>query len=437
MTYYELLDTPSTADEQAIKRAWARMVRLHPPDSDPEMNQRLNEAKGILLDSVARADYDAQLHFGEEIEALFEQGHASMQDEDYDEAIRSFKEILALHPKSFAARNLLGLCWHYQENHKEAIRQFERLTSEAPTSALYAANFGHVLKEIDDHKHDAERWFRRAIELESFNAEHHLSLARLYTSQNRFGEAEAAIEDAVAADGQTDVGDIDALMELTVVYLLSGKKQKISQVAERVSSVLPDDEESRSYAASRFLRTAVMLVQDYKNFQDAEYFIRAARKINSDFGNAEAAISELELHAKADREADRMKNDESIEPRVVPTLLAFTVHKRLGFDFPADYGDALIEAAATWSQTDIRIAIRVCEGRYPNACEVIRNLLPRIVEIGVQGYTPRRDNVATSSGGCILPGVLLVVLFVSLFQIARWHGLYALSFFFDTWAIEN
>lgn len=420
MTFYELLNVPLSADDQEIKRAWARMVRLHPPDSDPEMNQRLNEAKGTLLDKVARADYNAQLQFGDEIEVLFEQGHSAMREENYEAAISHFKEILALHPKSFAARNLLGLAFHYQENYKDAVRQFERLTSEAPNSALYAANFGHVLKEIEGRKGDAERWFKKAVELESFNAEHHLSLARLYTSENRFDDAEAAIESAVAADGQTDIGDIDALMELTFVYLLSGQKQKIPNVADRVASILPDDEEAKLYASSKFLRTAVMLVQDHKNFQDAEFFIRAARKINDDFGEAEAAILELELHAKADREADRMNNDSSIEPRVVPALLAYTVHKRLGFEFPEEYGESLFEAAATWSQTEIRNAVRVCERTYPNACEVIADLIPRIVEIGVRAQTSRSEIASSGSGGCVLSALLCIASLIGVLQLIRW-----------------
>ena len=415
MTYYELLDVPTTSDDQAIKRAWARLVRLYPPDSDAEMNQKLNEAKSTLLDPIARADYDAQLQYGEEIDELFQEGRQCLEGESYEGAIRAFKEVLALHPKSFAARNLLGLAYSQQGKSDDAVRQFERLTSEAPTSALYAANFGHILKEIAGREKEAEKWFLKAISLESFNAEHHLSLSRLYVAQSRYTDAEAAIEGAVAADGHIDIGDIDALMELTFVYLFSNQKAKIARVAERVAAIIPDDEEARLYASSKFLRTAVMLIEDHKRFQDAEVFFRAAREISDDFGEANEVIAHLELQAAADREADRMREDDSLEPQVVGAILAYSVHKRLGFEFPEDYSDLLVEALATWPQTKIHEAVRACQRRYPNACAFIGDVIPKIIEIGEatshssSSLSPSgRHTVATGSGGCVIPVVAII-----------------------------
>jgi tetratricopeptide (TPR) repeat protein len=410
MTFYELLEVQPTADEQTVKRAWARLVRLHPPDKDPETNQRLNEAKQTLLDSVARADYDARLLFGDEIDELFEIADECMSEEDYDKAIRCFKEILALHPKCFDARNKLALAYAYNEDYAEAIRQYDRLTSEAPTSALYAANYGHVLRRANRNR-DAERWFKKAIELESFNAEHHLSLARLYVHEDRFTEAEAAIESAIAADGQTDIGDIDAMMELTWVYLFSNRKEKVPSVAERIAAILPDDPEARLYASFNFLRTAAELIAEYRNFQDAEIFIKAARKIDNDFGDARESVERMELYAKADREADRMKDDTSVHPQVVPALIAFNVHSRLGFEFQEAYGDHLIEATATWPQSEIRSAIHMCQSRYPNACRVVSDVLPTIIDLGIAGYVPSRPSSAASSGGCILPIALSLCAF--------------------------
>lgn len=412
MTYYELLEVPSTADEQTIKRAWARMVRLHPPDKDPETNQRLNEAKQTLLDSVARADYDAQQNFGDEIDELFEVANECMMEEDYYEAIRNYKEILALHPKSFAARNMLALAYAYDEDYAEATRQFDRLTSEAPSSALYAANYGHILRRIGNRNADAEIWFRRAIDLESFNAEHHLSLARLYLSEDRYAEAESAVESAVAADGQTDIGDIDALMELTWVYLLSKQQERIPSVAERIAGILPDDPEARKYASFKFLRTAVELIEEYRSFPNAEFFIKAARRIDNDFGDAREYIEQLELHVRADREARQMKDDTSVHPEVIPALIAFTVHSRLGFEFEDGYGDLLIGAAETWPQSEIRSAIQFCQSRYPNACSMVSDVLPSIIELGISGYVPARQNPSAGRSGCALSVLLLLGLLV-------------------------
>lgn len=402
MNYYELLGVSFEADEQSIKRAWARLVRLHPPDKEPDTNQKLNEARKTLSDPTARADYDAQLQFGNEIANLFESANESMSREDYTSAISNLKEILAFHPKSFSARNFLALAYAYKEDYASSFQQYERLTSEAPDSSLYAANFGHVLFRIGGRNRDAEKWFKKAILLEEFNAQHHLALARLYISEKRFQDAEDAIEAAVLADGQTDIGDIDALMELTWVYLLSDQADRVPGIADRIAQILPDDPEARSYAAFKFLRTAGELVEDFQRYDHAEVFIRAARRIQDDFGEAEDDVAEIEFRAKADREADRMREDSSVNPLIVAVLISYTVHARLGHEFPDNYAKQVIEATATWTRTEIQIAVGQCRARYPNACKLVEDMLPELVDLGTSSIQPPRQYATSASSGCVL-----------------------------------
>lgn len=409
MTFYDLLEVQQTADDQTIKRAWARLVRNHPPDKDPETNQRLNEAKQTLLDSVARADYDAQLLFGDEIEELFVIGSECMENEDYCEAIRNYKEILAMHPGSLAARNMLALAYAYAEEFTESARQYVRLTNQAPASALYAANYAQVLWNMENVT-AAETWFRKAVSLEPFNTAHHLSLARLFVSQDRYREAEDAIEAAVGADGQVDIFDIDALMELVWIYMLSKQKERIGSVAERIASTLPqDDPEARQYASYKFLRVAVQFIEDYKNYQDAAIFLRAARKIDNDFGEAALVVASMERDVKADYEADCMRNDSSIRPEVVPALVAYLVHARLGFEFESGYGEYLFGAAHSWPNSDVRGAVHMCRTTYPTACGTVEDLLERVLTVGQPRTSNPSNTVAQNSGGCIMPLVTLLM----------------------------
>ncbi|MGC8668644.1 MAG: J domain-containing protein [Chthonomonadales bacterium] len=62
---YTVLGVPRDATPLQIKEAWARKVREHPPDRDPIANQRINEAKRLLLDGDIRARVDALLDHGE------------------------------------------------------------------------------------------------------------------------------------------------------------------------------------------------------------------------------------------------------------------------------------------------------------------------------------------------------------------------------------
>lgn len=412
--HYAVLGVDHDADEVAIKRAWASLVRQHSPDKDPEGNRRLSEAKSVLLDPRARADYDAELLFGHEIADLFAGAHEAMVEEDFESAAHAFKEILALHPESLDARNQLALTYAYQENYSEAVRQFERLTKSAPDSALYASNLGHVYRswgEEDESKFTlAELWFERATHLESFNSAHHLSLARLYRRQRRFLESEQAIEAAISADGKFDTDDVDALMELTWVFLFAGQKHRIAGVAERVSAVLPDDPEARSYASFLFLRTAGDLVQNHNAYQDADYFVKAARRISPDLGELEDAANVIQRGAKIDREADAMREDRSIQPIAMPVLLAAIAHSRLGYEVDENFMKDLVNAAGTWTISELRSAAASCRYKYPVAYASVEDMVEKTINLGTYGARPL---VSSGSGG----GCAVIALFAMLLAV--------------------
>lgn len=68
-SFYELLDVPSTADPETLRKAYRRMARRYHPDvnasSDAhETMARLNEAYKTLSDPERRAEYDAMLAGG-------------------------------------------------------------------------------------------------------------------------------------------------------------------------------------------------------------------------------------------------------------------------------------------------------------------------------------------------------------------------------------
>lgn len=417
---YELLQIGPNADASEVKRAWARMVRQHPPDKDPEMNRQLNEAKATLLDPIARADYDAQVTYGEELTSLMESAQESMAEEDWNDAVVSLKLALTLHPGSFTARNLLGLCYLHLEDFINAEKQLSRLVSEAPASALYYAHLGHVyLKwaEEDDSKYQrGEYCFKKAIEAEPFNATNHLWLSRAYARQRRYKDAEMALEAAVGADGKVDIDDIDALMELTWVYMFSKQQHRIPEVAERIAGVLPDDPEAREYASFRFLREAAMLQEKHNAYQESLSFIRAARKIQSDFGEATDAVLEMERIAKADDQADRMNSDSNIHPPVVPALIAAVANRRLGFEPPEGYIEKLLEALVTWSNSEIRAAISQCRSKYPDACYICSDVISDLQRAGTMSSGPSYQS-QSGCGSVLMLMTVCAALVVSLLSI--------------------
>ena len=63
--YYTILEVPSNATLEQIKRSYRRLVRMYHPDLNKHTHdadvKRLNEAYGVLSDVAKRTAYDMQL----------------------------------------------------------------------------------------------------------------------------------------------------------------------------------------------------------------------------------------------------------------------------------------------------------------------------------------------------------------------------------------
>ncbi|HHV95666.1 MAG TPA: DnaJ domain-containing protein [Clostridiaceae bacterium] len=123
--YYDILEIDRTADEREIKKAYAKMVRMYPPEKCEDEFKKIREAYETLINPIARDTYDKMLDYGDEINDLFNSGEKAMDDQDYEKAIQEFKKILVISPAQPVARNLLGLAYYYTSQYDAAISQFE------------------------------------------------------------------------------------------------------------------------------------------------------------------------------------------------------------------------------------------------------------------------------------------------------------------------
>lgn len=337
--HYTVLGVPRHATEEEIKRAWARLVRIYTPDKNPEQNRRINEAKTTLLDPKARADYDALLDYGDEIEELLEQAQEAREDEDWDEAIRCFREILAFHPGNHSVRNQLALCQAESGDLDGAIRTLHKLVQKEGGVALYWANLGLVLKDKASEcesaalYQEAERAIRRALEIEPRNASFYIYLSRIARAQGDFERAEGLVEQAVHADGKVDEDDIDLLFELVMVHLFAQNLPAIVQDAQRIRGLIREGrEELIEYAQHRFLGIAFDLFKK-QLYHEAHAFTEAAASL----GPLPEAGQELLQHFKRCttilNELEALKKDPNMNKAIA--LAAYTAVAGF-FDWESD-----------------------------------------------------------------------------------------------------
>ena len=270
---YEVLELSFEATSSEIKRSYFRLVRKNPPEKNPEKFKSIREAYETLSDLKAKENYDSLQKHGEQISQLVETAMEKMSEEDWDGAIPILKKVLILFPGGNAARNHLGICYGRSQDWYGALKVYRKLTKNAPDVPLYWLNYGEMFKEFSSSLDDddtrksslyqkAREQFKKAIDLEPFNSEPYLRIARIYTDEGEYAKAIVWTERAIGADGKTDFQDFDALFYICEIHLYSCEYHKIQSVAERIIALLPEDnEDARKYVAARFYNFGLEIAQ--------------------------------------------------------------------------------------------------------------------------------------------------------------------------------
>jgi curved DNA-binding protein CbpA len=297
---YSSLELSPHADAEEIKRSYFRLIRKYPPQKEPEKFQAIREAYETLSDPKARANYDSLQQHGDQISKLVAEASEKMSAGEWKSAIPLLKKVVVLFPGANAALNQLGICFTNTEDWDNAFKVYRRLTQNNSDVPLYWSNYGQALKQyadsLDSNNPEEKRMyeqsrtqFKQAIDLEPYNSEPYLEIARTYSSEKDYIRALSWTERAIGADGKTDFQDFEALFYMCSIHLYSGEFDKIQAVADKIISLLPENNRDiHEYVAARFYNSGLEISQmGYKNsnvglLRAASFFFSSAKKFDPD-----------------------------------------------------------------------------------------------------------------------------------------------------------
>ncbi len=329
---YQILELSPQASAEEIKRGYFRLVRKYSPEKEPELFKSIREAYETLSDPKAKENYDSLQKHGEEVSRLVDEAEQKMSDGEWAKAIPMLKRVLVLFPGAIAARNRLGICYTREEDWDNALKVYRKLTTDSSDIPLYWLNYGFAYKEYAESLNDensekgflyqqARQQFKQAIDLEPYNSEPYLEIARTYTAQEDYSRALSWAERAVGADGKTDLQDFETLFYICIIHFHNRQFEKIQEVAQKIISLLPEnDEDISKYVGSRFADFGYDIGKigyENSNFQllkAASSFLASARKFdssNEDVKNAQELVDGLYI---ANDQFEILKADTQISP---------------------------------------------------------------------------------------------------------------------------
>ena len=191
-----------------------------------------------------------------------------------DEAIESFKTVLAIYPGSVEAhRNLALAYWRTPGRTDDAIREYEEALRLDPNKAVDHLSLSRLLLDRPDRQADALRHAEMAVRLDPTSWEALETLGGLLLSVDRRTEAAAAYRAAIERNSDAVVSHLN--LGTLVASQPTGLPEAI-QHFETVIRLKPDhaaahynlgsalmEDPSRSVEAARHLEEALRLQPDY------------------------------------------------------------------------------------------------------------------------------------------------------------------------------
>ncbi|MGK7897187.1 MAG: DnaJ domain-containing protein [Xenococcus sp. (in: cyanobacteria)] len=417
---YQVLELSYEATSSEIKRSYFRLVRKNPPDKNPEKFKSIREAYETLSDSKAKVNYDLLQQNGEQILQLVETAREKMSEKDWESAIPILKKVLILFPGGNAARNQLGICFGGLKDWDNALKVYRKLTRMAPDVPLYWSNYGEMFKQyassLDDEDYrvsnlyeQAREQFKIAIDLEPYNSEPYLDIARTYTNEGEYDKAILWTERAIGADGKTDLQDFDALFYICEIYLFSSEFQKIQSVAERIIDLLPEDnEDARKYAAARFYNFGLEIAKvgfDQSNLvllDAARTFFKAAKKFDPDDEDIKQSKGFLDNLLQAYELFDTLKEDYQVSSGFT-RLAAFYLSSALKQEIENedDIFNNILEEIFSVHPTAIINSVRKIRTTYFSIYKLNDDVFDKILELA-QDNLSSNQNQTKKKEGCFL-----------------------------------
>lgn len=206
--YYEVLGVWPTADNDAIKKAYFKLAKLHHPDVVGEAAGKdgvdfklINEAFAVLSDPVQRREFDEKLKRKVGTPAERRDADKRSAQLSYDQARAAMR----------------------QNRYDKAAVLLKAAIKYDDSNPAYLSWYGFSLGVLRTQLHEARDACKKALEMEFYNADYHANLGFVYVQAGLAKTAMECFEEALKWDPDHPVA---------LRYMKNGKDGKMVFVGE-------------------------------------------------------------------------------------------------------------------------------------------------------------------------------------------------------------
>lgn len=315
--YYEILEISETAQLAEIKRAYFKMVRKYPPESDEKNFKRIREAYEILSDSDTKKQYDELMTLSPILRDNFLLAKQNMEQGEVVEAINRLIEIYNLSKAEFV-RALLAEAYMKNGNTGNAIKILEELTKKYPQNSMYQGQLGQVYLLRGWHK-KAIPALKKALELGADDLGNWIALGEAYMRANDIDNAleiyEQGIQKSKALSAKVILHYYKWMKDIEILVFMYEEDEEEQLAGEIENYVKQVKAESKEELETRELMGRILLkLTDFaianECYKIAEVGVKGIPKLMTVENELKQILNQFEILISSGKEWNIFMEDE-------------------------------------------------------------------------------------------------------------------------------
>ena len=387
---YSILGLQNSCMAEEIKAAFFKKLReIGGPERNPSQYKIIREAYDTLSNSKSRHEYDTMSKYGKEINDIIEKVESILKSEkpNYQEAEKLLKKAVVLGPRLGRLRHFLGTVYLELENYSLAYEQLSKAVEYDDANSLYWCDYGFACEKNQNFA-DAEKSYKKAIEIDPNIPSNNIALAYLYFRKENIDAAFKVLDNAIYSDSKVDFTDFTYFYHKINMMFLLNKPNEAKAIFDKIYEIA-NRTEDKEYAAWMFFTFARQL-QEYNAYDLMIYLTQSSTILSPNDKDYLSYHEYVKENIDLIKELESLKNDSKIHSIIID--IAKTYIGNYGGYFQQDEFDSRIDSIvkilddvmATYPDGQlIRSGIRTLKQNYPKTYNLNSKLFDAIEETPV------------------------------------------------------
>lgn len=316
--YYKILGTTAKIGQGRIREKYIAAVKKHPPETDPEMFEKIREAYETLKDPVKRNQYDMMRKYGHKMEGMFEKAARFMEKGQPAKARKLFEELLHIAPGNFPS--LVGLLQLdvLQGDLELARNHFDELLKVIPEEEGHENIYGlkaHILLEHGYYEEALEMIEEIESKLELLPSTLLMIRVSSYMFLDKFDKALNVFRQISLQIEEPDDTIAEMFMAWTDLIVLTEKWSHQTQLHNEFKKFVRSWEDEAGKAdLSEWIEAEYLELMEHHHYQGAEVYLGLALLLDGGNGEIRDNQQYVKKMARIERELHRLERDDRAFP---------------------------------------------------------------------------------------------------------------------------